>query len=60
MHEMNFRIPFWGSRSRMDVKTTKIPTIIESFIDGQVSKVLVPEGHHLAFSHKSGKLVLAS
>jgi hypothetical protein len=43
----------------MNMKTAKITTIVKSFIDGQISEVLAPESHYLAFRHKAGKLVFA-
>jgi hypothetical protein len=59
MNEVNLRISFWGTTCWMDVETTKVSTIVESFIDGQVSEILVPESYDLAFCHKASKLVFA-
>lgn len=49
-----------GSAARgVDVVSPEVTAIGQSIGDGQVGKVLVPEGHDLALSYEAGELVLA-
>ncbi len=59
MHQMNLRIAFRSSRCWVDVKTTKVSTILQSFTDWQICKVLVSECNNFAFSNKPSKLVFS-
>jgi hypothetical protein len=59
MHEVNFRIAFGSTRGRMNVVTTEIATNVESFLDGKVCEVLVPECDDLLLSDKEGEFVLS-
>jgi hypothetical protein len=44
---------------RVDVVTAKVGAVLEGLGDGEVRKVLVSKGHHLALGDKVSQLILA-
>lgn len=58
--ELDFGVAGWRARGRMDVVATKVGAVLESFGDGEVGKVLVPEGNDLALRNVEGELVLGA
>src|SRR6187402_2583556 len=57
--KMNLGVTFRSSGSRMDMESTKVSTIVEGFVNGQVCKILVTECNNFPLGNKSGKLVLS-
>lgn len=60
MNEMNLRISWWRSAGRMNVKASKVFHILESLLNGKISKVLIPESDDLFLCDKKSQFILAS
>lgn len=59
MNQVYLGVSLWGTASRVNVMTAEIAPEIQSFLDGQVSKVLVSEGDDFALGNEQGELILA-
>lgn len=57
--EVDLRVVRGRARGRVDVVPAKVAAVLEGLVDGQVGKVLVPEGDDLALGDEAGELVLA-
>ena len=48
VYKMNLRVSLGIARSRMAVVSTKVSSILQGLLDGQVCKILVSEGENFA------------
>ena len=59
VHQVNLGVSLRRARGRVDVVAAEVGAVVEGLLDGQVGKVLVPEGDDLALGDEAGELVLA-
>lgn len=60
VNQVNFRIVLRSARGWMDVQAAKISAILESFLDGQLGKVLVSKCDDLLLGYEQSELILSS
>lgn len=59
VHEVDSGEPFWRAAGRVDVRRTEVFGELERVFDGQVGKVLVPEGYDFLLRDEEGEFVTA-
>lgn len=57
--EVDLRVRLRGAGRWVDVMTSKVATVGEGILDGQVGKVLASEGNDPALGDEAGELILA-